>query len=354
VNFFVADPDWGGWVVAYFFLGGIAAGTYFLAILMEWFGSEEDRPLARIAYVIAFPLVVICGVLLIVDLHRPERFWHMLLKSEVTKAAFAEGFPFTGEGWRLAVQAPAFKYWSPMSAGSWGLTLFGICTFASFLAAVGPKRWPGRWFLARWPHLLLQIIGSVAGFFVAAYTGGLLSATNQPMWSDTVWLAPLFLASSASTSLAALGLIARWKEIGSPQARARLEGAEPLALGLELIVLGAFVASLGDNLGPVLQTVRGNILIFGSLVVAVLLPLLLHVRVGRRRRWGMPGAALCVLLGGLLLRYGAVTTPSELLRRGPSTLVGFAPEQGRQVGEGGADIGNHGQEIKPRFQAGEP
>ncbi len=353
MNYTVADPEWGVWIIAYFFLGGIAAGTYFIAILIEWFGSDEDRPLARIAYWIAFPLIVLCGLLLVLDLHRPERFWHMLLKSEVTKAAFAEGFPFSAAGWRRAVHAPAFKYWSPMSAGSWALTLFGACALASFLTELRPERWPSRWLRARWPHRILQTIGCAAGFFIASYTGALLGATNQPMWSDTVWLAPLFLASAASTSLATLGLIARWKEIGTPHARARLEGAEPLALGLELIVLGAFAASLGENLGPVLETTRGNILIFGSLVVAVLVPLVLHARVGRRRPWGIPGAAACVLVGGLLLRYGAVTTPRELLRRGPSSAIRFAPEQGRHVGEPGADIGNHGEPVTPRSKLDE-
>ena len=49
MNYFVASPDWGVWIIAYFYLGGIAAGAYFLAILIEWFGAEEDRPLARIA-----------------------------------------------------------------------------------------------------------------------------------------------------------------------------------------------------------------------------------------------------------------------------------------------------------------
>jgi formate-dependent nitrite reductase membrane component NrfD len=46
MNFFVADPEWGVWIIAYFYLGGIAAGSYFIAILIEWFGSEEDRVLA--------------------------------------------------------------------------------------------------------------------------------------------------------------------------------------------------------------------------------------------------------------------------------------------------------------------
>jgi formate-dependent nitrite reductase membrane component NrfD len=353
MNFFVADPEWGVWIVAYFYLGGIAAGSYFIAILIEWFGGEDDRDLERIAYLIAFPLVTLCGLLLIIDLHRPERFWHMLLKSEVTKAAFAEGFPFTAAGWGLAVQAPALKYWSPMSAGSWGLSVFGACAFASFLTAVWPNRWIGRWLQRRWPHAIIQVVGCGAGFFVASYTGALLTATNQPMWSDTVWLAPLFLASAASTSLATMALIARWKNIGTPEARARLEGAEPLALGLELVVLGAFVASLGDNLGPVLQTVRGNLLAFGSLVVAVLLPLLLHAHVGHGRAWGVPAAAVCALLGGLLLRYSAITTPGELLRRGPSVVARFDPEAGRRAGERGADVGNHGAAVKPRSKLDE-
>ena len=52
-------------------------------------------------------------------------------------------------------------------------------------------------------------------------------------------------------------------------ARDRLAGSEPLALGLELVVLGAFLASLGEYLFPVLLTVHGNVMIFGTLLVDV-------------------------------------------------------------------------------------
>jgi formate-dependent nitrite reductase membrane component NrfD len=349
MNFWVADPDWGFWIVAYFYLGGIAAGSYFLAILLEWFGSEEDQAMARIAYRIAFPLVLLCTVFLIVDLGRPERFWHMMLKSEVTKEAFALGFPFTAAGWRFAPHMPMFKYWSPMSAGSWGLAVFGACSFASFLTAVWPERWPGRWLRRRWPHGVLQAVGVVAGFFIASYTGALLSATNQPVWSDTTWLAPLFLASAASTSLATLTLIAWWRGVGTAEARHRLGGAEPWALGLELVVLGAFAASLGAGLGPVLMTFHGQVLLFGTLTVAVLAPLLIHGMVGTRRPWRAPAAAACALLGGLLLRYGAVRTPSEVLARGPGIEASFAPEAHRRVGQPGADVNNRpGPVVRPR------
>src|SRR5437764_265906 len=148
MNLFVADPDWGGWIVGYFFLGGIAAGSYFVATLVEWFGRPEDRDLARVAYVLAFPLVLVCTVFLVADLGRPERFWHMILKSEVTKAAFAEGFPFTARGWSLATHAPMFKYYSPMSSGSAGLSVLRACSFVSFVAALRRdcrrRAWLGR------------------------------------------------------------------------------------------------------------------------------------------------------------------------------------------------------------------
>ena len=349
MNYFVADPDWGFWIIAYFYLGGIAAGSYFLAVLIEWFGSEEDQPLARTGYYLAFPLVLLCTIFLIVDLNRPERFWHMLLKSETVKAAFDAGFPLSLDGWRLALSSPAIKYWSPMSLGAWVLLVFGACSFASFVTTVWPKRGPGKWLRSAWPHGVLQVMGCVSGFFIAAYTGALLSATNQPMWSDTTWLAALFLASAASTSLAAMNLIAwRWK-LGSEAARRRLADAEPLALGLELVVLAAFLASLGANLAAVMHTVRGNVLIFGTVAVGVLLPLLLHALVGDRRRWRLPATAAVVLLGGLLLRYGVLTTPGELLARGPDRAASFGPEAVRRVGQPGADVLNRrGTEVQPR------
>ena len=59
MNLFVADPHWGVWIVLYFYLGGIAAGAYLLATLLEWFGSAADATVARVAHTIAFPLIAL-------------------------------------------------------------------------------------------------------------------------------------------------------------------------------------------------------------------------------------------------------------------------------------------------------
>jgi formate-dependent nitrite reductase membrane component NrfD len=354
MNLFVADPDWGVWIVLYFFLGGIAAGAYLLAGLIEWFGTADDARTARVAHWIAFPLILLCAVFLIVDLHRPERFWHMLLKSEVARQAFAEGFPFTAAGWRWASDALMFKPWSPMSLGSHGLGLFGMCAAVSFFVAVRPHWRVVRWVNRPWVMHPVRAFGVVSAVYVGSYTGALLSATSQPVWSDTTWLSPLFLASSVSTGLAAMVLLARWKRVGTPEARHKLASADLWALGLEAVLLAMFLASLGAVLEPMLFTVSGNVLVFGTVLAGLAAPLVVH-RVYGERGWSQAAAAACVLVGGLCLRTGAVMVNAELLARGPSVTAGISPEQTRRVGQPGADPGNHRPEVPARTKLpGEP
>ena len=106
-----------------FFFGGLAGGCYFLAALIDLFGRPEDRPLARLGYYIAFPCVLLSGLLLTLDLTRPLRFWHMLIESNTFQ--------------------PMFKYWSPMSVGSWALLIFGIFTLRIFSGSAR-RRQPSR------------------------------------------------------------------------------------------------------------------------------------------------------------------------------------------------------------------
>jgi formate-dependent nitrite reductase membrane component NrfD len=366
MNLFVADPHWGWWIVLYFFLGGIAAGAYFSATLIEWVGREADRELARVGYLIAFPLVLLCGVVLIVDLDRPERFWHMLVKSEVVHQAMREGWPWSARSWHLLGRAPLLKWWSPMSIGSWALWFFGLFSSLSFSASLWPSAWLARHFRASLPGRVIQFLGCAVGFFVAAYTGSLLTATNQPLWSDSTWIAPLFLTSAASTGIATILLLTRWRGAVSPEALNRLERADLWALGLELGVFAIFVASLGAVLVPVWSTWQGKLLLLGTPVLGLLLPLAFHLRLGASGRRNALGAAAFALVGGFVLRYAILATPPELLARGPavfsgtgwagqpsggksSVVAGFSPEDGRTPGGGpGADPGNRPADLQPR------
>ena len=123
MNTSVADPHWDWWIIWYFYLGGIAAGAYFLATLAELFGTESRRH-TRVGYLVAAPLIGICGILLIVDLDKPSRFWHMLFDAE-------SGLPH-------------LKFWSPMSIGAWAIFFFSIISSASFVGMLAEMGWLGR------------------------------------------------------------------------------------------------------------------------------------------------------------------------------------------------------------------
>jgi formate-dependent nitrite reductase membrane component NrfD len=344
MNYFVADPEWGWWIIGYFFLGGIAAGAYFMATMIDLAGSPEDRPLARIGYLIALPLIIVCGIFLTLDLHRPERFWHMLVRSEVVHEALAQGWPTAAAGWRSMSDAPLLKFWSPMSIGSWAISLFGLCSAISLVGSFWPGGTLERIFRLGWFGRLVAILGCATGFFVAAYTGALLSATNQPLWSETAWIAPLFLTSAASTGIATMLLLARKRHVSTVSLE-RLETADLWALGLELVFFVLFLASIGSLLVPVLHSPHGLALVAGTLLLGLLTPLAIHLRLGFFKGWGYGAAAVLALLGGFMLRYGILTTPPALLAH---HTPAFGPEDGRLRGGGlGADPGNHPGEIKP-------
>jgi formate-dependent nitrite reductase membrane component NrfD len=365
MNLFVADPGWGWWIILYFFFGGIAAGAHFSSTLIDLFGHEADRNLARIGYRIALVVICLCGLFLTVDLGRPERFWHMLFKSEVVHQALEQGWPQSGRSWSVMGRAVIFKPWSPMSVGAWALLVFGMCSFLSCLGSLYPT--------GRLAHLLrfsilgrcLQVVGSLVGFFVASYTGALLTATNQPVWSDSVWIAPLFLTSASSTGLAAILIVAQRNRSISPEALSRLERADLWALALELVLLAIFLLSLGTLLRPLLHIYPIGPFIFGTLFLGILAPFVIHLRSLGARPQHAVTAAVLALVGGFMLRYAVVTAapailvrssifagthPWERLAEGGTTLVnGISPEDGRKPGGGpGADPGNRGTKLEPR------
>lgn len=296
----VAAPHWEWWITLYFFLGGIASGAYFIGTMIDLFGRERDRPIAKAAYMIAFPLVVLCGIFLIVDLGRPERFWHMLIQNNTFR--------------------PMFKYWSPMSVGSWGLSAFGAFSFASFVGALAEDNHfgLGRFgklasYLHRGPvGVVFQVLGTLSGFFLAAYTGALLTATNQPVWSDSSWIAALFLASAASTGIAALYLVLALWGHSSHRDLVNLERTDLWAMGLEGALLVIFFISLGSLAVPLLASPYGLLMVFGTGLLGIILPVILIARPTLLGRNSHIAAAVLVLIGGFILRYAMVFAGERL------------------------------------------
>ena len=281
----IKKAHWSWEVVLYFFLGGMAGGSYLAATLADLLGSAKDVTLIRAGRYLSFVCIVISPILLIKDLGRPERFLHMMR---------------------------VLKLRSAMSLGTWGLTFFGLfcgLTMAYQVAQDGLLNWLPffpRLFKAL-PIKLIESIGSFFGLFVASYTGVLLSSTAVPVWARARHiLGPLFLTSGISSGLSALSFILSLGR-NPEDTLDRVERAELITLTTELGLISALPPTLGPLSKPVFRGRLGLLFNAGTIGGGVVLPLLIRLpwKLARKPtpRAANIGASLLVLVGGLIIRY---------------------------------------------------
>lgn len=281
----IKKAHWKWEVVLYFFLGGIAGGSYLAASLADLLGSARDVALVRAGRYLSFVCIIISPILLVKDLGRPMRFLHMLR---------------------------VLKLRSAMSLGTWGLSLFGVfcgLTAAHQMAKDGFLNWLPvlpRLFKGL-PMKIIESVGSFFGLFVASYTGVLLASTAVPIWARARHiLGPLFLTSGVSTGLSSLSLIL---SLGghNQDTLDRIECAELVAMTTELGLISALPPVLGPLAKPLFTGKTGILFNAGTIGGGLILPLVARLgwRLTRKRTPTTLniGASLLVLIGGLILRY---------------------------------------------------
>ncbi len=160
-------PVWTWEIPLYLFLGGIAGVSACEACVAQIF--SPDPALIRTALWIALVGAAICPLLLTADLGRPARFLAML---------------------RVA------KIQSPMSVGVWTLVAFSGCVFVGLLGnELFLRGYTGP--LVVGVRLAGELTGALTGLVLAAYTGVLIGATANPVWShNRRALPPHFLAAA--------------------------------------------------------------------------------------------------------------------------------------------------------------
>jgi hypothetical protein len=158
-------PGWHGIIAWDALLNGMAMGLFLVAAICELAASAVFMHVAKIAYPIALVLLLVDLGLLVLDLGDPLRFHHMLR---------------------------VFKPGSPMSLGTWCLTIFSLPLTAA--AGLSVLSWLG--FDFEWARIIAVVVGLLPGFGSAAYKGVLLSTNAQPGWKDARWLGG-YLTNSA-------------------------------------------------------------------------------------------------------------------------------------------------------------
>src|SRR4051794_40527987 len=255
---------WTWEVPLYFWLGGIASGSSFVALAAELAGDARTAASARR---VTLGAAIPCAPLLVMDLGRPERFLNMM---------------------RI------FKTRSPMSMGAWCLSAFSGAAGGAVLADLLGRRREAR---------LLGGATAVLGTYLGSYTGVLLASTAVPVWARSrLFLPPIFVCTAAATGAAAnrLVLAASGVEVGDPS-RTALGTVETGAMASELLLSSLNERRLG-RLGLALDEGRANRLFeFAKWSVRVGLGLrFLRRRVGP---WTHHAASVLYLLGGLAFRF---------------------------------------------------
>jgi hypothetical protein len=212
-------PVWTWEVPLYFWFGGIAAGSSFVALACDLAGDHRS---ARIARRVSLAALAPSPPLLVMDLGRPERFLNML---------------------RI------FKPRSPMSMGAWCLSVFGTLGSAAVAADLLDRPRTAR---------AMGGANAIVGGYLGSYTGVLLAATAVPLWARSrLFLGPIFVSTATATGAAAtrLTLVAAGLPVGHPtrEALGRVEtGAMAAELALSTINerrLGRLALALGEGRG---------------------------------------------------------------------------------------------------------
>lgn len=223
--------DWEWPIIIYLWLAGMAGGAYFVTFLANLFSNQRYHHSKRVAAGLGLPFVILGVLMLVIDLGHPFRAWHLFTR---------------------------FRIGSPMSVGSWLLLLWAILASVLFLKwwldininrikvrrlskVIGVLARLDKWVsILDWVTFILSIL-------LIAYTGVLLSAGSSPLWSSTVLLPVLFVASAISTGIAVINIAGSLgiREI-SHELISKLCKASMIVCTVEILALGALFLLMSD------------------------------------------------------------------------------------------------------------
>jgi formate-dependent nitrite reductase membrane component NrfD len=294
----VKASPWENDIPAYFFFGGLAAGSSLLAAGADLRGLPALRRTARIAALVGGAAGTAA---LIHDLGRPARFLNMMRTAKPT---------------------------SPMSMGTWILAAFGPAASlagAEEVARMLPLRVPIA-------SRLLEIGARPAGLLAAAlapglasYTGVLLSDTATPAWHSAGGELPYVFVASAAASAGGLAMVATRVDQAAPARRMAVGGAL-IALAMEQ----RMQRSMGLS-AETLHTGRAGRLMAASRALAAA-GALGTIAFGGRTRAGaaMSGAAL--VAGAVCTRFAIFEAGQESARDPRYTVIPQRERLDRRAG----------------------
>ncbi|MBI5799379.1 MAG: polysulfide reductase NrfD [Verrucomicrobia bacterium] len=163
--------SWGVYIANFTFLVGVAAAAVMLVIPVYIYKNEELHDLVIFGELLAIAAILMCLAFVMVDLGRPDRFWHLI--------------PGIG------------KFNFPGSLLSWdvivlnGYLALNIYVCAYLLYCRYQKRTPRKWLYL--PLIFVGIVWAISIHTVTAFL--YVGLGGRPFWNSAI-IGPRFLASA--------------------------------------------------------------------------------------------------------------------------------------------------------------
>ncbi len=273
-------PGWHGLVAWDLLFNNLTTGLFLFAGVGELALPGLLGPVAKAAYPVALVLLLTDLMLLVLDLGDPLRFHHMLR---------------------------VFKPSSPMSLGTWSLTIYSLplTLIVAIEAAQALGLLPPGSVAAESVRQAAVVFGLLPAFGSLAYKGVLFSTSSQPGWKDARWLGG-FMANSA-LMLGCAELLAVSVLTGHPRAAAALRSVGVVLLLLNIIPAGLLFSELRQTLARIDPDRQVHLAWLLTFVGGTLIPVILLL-FGDGAPWIL-GAVSLILLGGLAIRFLIIKIP---------------------------------------------
>ena len=163
--------SWGLYIANFTFCVGLAAGGVMMVIPAYLYDDEDMHSLVIIGEAVAVAAIVMSTLSVVVDLGRPDRFWHLI--------------PGIGKfNWPMSMLT-----WDIIVLNGYLLINLHIVGYLLYMRFLGKKPNP-KWYV---PFVFLSIIWAISIHTVTAFL--YCGLGGRPFW-NTALLAPRFLASA--------------------------------------------------------------------------------------------------------------------------------------------------------------
>jgi Polysulphide reductase, NrfD len=267
-------PGWHGLVAWDLLFNNLTTGLFLFAAVGELASPGLLGPVAKAAYPVALVCLLTDLMMLVLDLGDPLRFHHMLR---------------------------VFKPSSPMSLGTWSLTVYSLplTLIVAIEAAQALGMLPSGSTTLEWIRKSAVVFGLLPAFGSLAYKGVLFSTTSQPGWKDARWLGGC-MANSALL-LGCAELLAVSVLTGNARAATTLRTVAAVLLLLNVIARGLLFMELRETLSRIYRDQQVYLALMLTFVGGTLVPLILLLA-GGGAAWSL-GAVSLIVLGCLAVRF---------------------------------------------------